>query len=166
MYNMAQGAHTTHPNLLSGREGNRLGAVERQGTIDVSMVTVSVTNDTEALSEPVAQANAGNNAVGLLSLSQSASPVFTPHFYQKLPHSLSHLLKELHFVDGTDVRFLCDFLLKVLKIRQVGHLADQAIYEIIYPYCQGDLLARATNTISSTERFETFHAWISDQFIP
>jgi len=64
--------------------GDRLGAVDRQETGDVSTVTVAVTNDTQALSVSVALAEAGNNEVALPSLSQSASPVFTPHFYQKL----------------------------------------------------------------------------------
>jgi hypothetical protein len=86
-----------------------LGAVNRQENGDVSTVTVAVTNDKETLSAaPVAQANAGNNAATLPSKSQSASPVFTPHFYQKLLHPLSHLLKELPVLDGTDVSLLCD----------------------------------------------------------
>jgi hypothetical protein len=88
--------------------GDRLGAVDRQETGDVSTVTVVVTNDKETLSAPVAQANAGNYAAALPSLSQSAGPVFTPNFYQRLPHPLSHLLKELPVVDGTDVSLLCD----------------------------------------------------------
>jgi hypothetical protein len=52
----------------------------------VSTVTAAVTNDKETLSAPVGQGNAGNNAPALPFLSQSASPFFTPHFYQKLPH--------------------------------------------------------------------------------
>jgi hypothetical protein len=87
-----------------------------------------LTDDTKASSAPVAQTNAGNNALGLPSLSQSGSPVFIHHLYQMLPHPLSHLLKELPVVAGTDIGLLCDFLMKVLKIRQVGQMADQAIY--------------------------------------
>jgi len=101
--NMAQGASRAHPSLLSGRVGDRLGAVDRQETGDVSTVTVAVTNDKEALSAPGAQANAGNNAATLPSLSQSASPVFILNFYQRLPHPLSHPLKELPERDGTHV---------------------------------------------------------------
>jgi hypothetical protein len=108
MHNMAQGASSTHPSLLSGKVGDRLGADDRQDTRDVSTVTVAVTKHTEALP---AQAEAG-----LPSLGQSANQVFTPHFYQRLPHPLSNLLKEISVVDGTDVSLLCDFLLKVLKI--------------------------------------------------
>jgi hypothetical protein len=62
--------------------------------------------------------------VGFPAISQSASPVFTPHFYQRLPYPLGHLLKELNVFGDTDVSRLCDFLLKVLKIRQVGQMAD------------------------------------------
>jgi len=54
------------------------------------------------------------------------------HFYQRLPHPLCHLLKELLLVDGTDVNLLCDFLLKVTKIRHVGQMNDWAIYELMY----------------------------------
>jgi hypothetical protein len=49
-----------------------------------------------------------------------STQVFTPHFYQRLPHPLSNLIKELEIVDGTKVRQLCDFLLKVLKIKEIG----------------------------------------------
>jgi hypothetical protein len=96
----------------------------------------------------------------------SASQVLTPHFYQRLPHPLSRLLKELPVVDGTDVKLLCDFLLKVLKIRQVGQMPDQTIYEVMYPYCRGELLAFVTNALTATESFEKFHARLLGQFIP
>ena len=105
--NMAQGAPRTHPSLLSGRVGDRLGAVDRQETGDVSTVTVAITNDKKTLSAPVAQENAGNNAATLPSVSQSASTVFDPHFYLRLLHPLSHLLKEFPVLDGTDVRLVC-----------------------------------------------------------
>jgi hypothetical protein len=134
MYNMAQGASRTHPSLLSGMVGDRSGAEDKQDTGDLSTVTVAVNNNVGALSAHVAQADAGINAAGLPSLGQSASQVFTPHFYQRLPHLLSHLLKELPVVDGTDVNLLCDFLLKIFKIRQVGQMTESTIYEIMYPY--------------------------------
>jgi hypothetical protein len=85
------------------------------------------------------------------SLAQGASQVFTPHLYHRLTHPLNHILKELPVVDGTDVNLLCDFLLKVLKIRQVGQFPDQTIYEVMYPYCRGELLAFVTNTIKALQ---------------
>jgi hypothetical protein len=102
---MVQREPRTHPSLLFGKFGDRSGAADRQDTGHVSTVTVAVTNDRKALSAPVAQANAGNNVVGLPSLCQSGSPVFTPHFYQRLNPPLSHLFKELLVVDGTDSTF-------------------------------------------------------------
>jgi len=135
---MAQRPLRTHPNLLLVKVEDRLGVEDRGDTGDVSTVTVAVNNDTEALLTEVAQASTGINAATLPSLGQGASQVFTPHFYQRLPHLLSHLLKELPVVDSTDVNLLCDFLLKVLKIRQVGQMTDPNIYEIMYPYCCGD----------------------------
>jgi hypothetical protein len=113
----------------------------------------------------VVQAGAGINAATSPSLGQGASQVFTPHFYQRLPHPLSHLLKELPIVDVTDVNLLCD-LLKVLKICQVGQMTDPTIYEIMYPYCRGELLAFVTDAITTIESFETFHARLLGQFVP
>ena len=109
--------------------------------------------------------NSGRNVAGLPSLGQSAIQVFTPHFYQRLPHPLSHLLKELPVVDGTDVNLLCDFLLNVIKIRQVGQMTEATIYEIMYPYCRGELLALVTNVITAEESFENFHGRLLRQFL-
>jgi hypothetical protein len=145
--NIAQGVPRTHPSLVSGQLGDRSGVVDRQETGDVSTVTVAVNYHTEALSAPVVQANARKNAVGLPSLCQSGSPVFIRHFYQRLPHRLSHVLKELPVVDGTDISLLCDLWMKVHTIRQVGQIADRAICEIMYPHCWSELLALVTNVI-------------------
>jgi hypothetical protein len=99
MYNMAQRASRTHPSLLSDKVSDHWGADDRQAIGDVN--TVTVTNHTDTLPAHVVQA-----ATGLLSLGQSANQVFTAHFYQRLPHLLSNLLKELPVVDGTDVSLL------------------------------------------------------------
>jgi hypothetical protein len=140
--------------------GDRLGAEDRQATGDVSTVTVAVTTHTETLPAHVAQA-----ATGIPSLGQSANEVFTPHFYQRLSHPLSNLLKELPVVDGTDVSLLCDFLLKVLKIRQAGQMTELTIYEIMYPYYRGELLALVTNAVTTMENLDFFHARLLGQFI-
>jgi hypothetical protein len=110
MHNMAQRACSMHPSLLSDKVGNSLGSDNQQDTGDLSTVTAAVTNHMHALPVQVAQA-----VTGLLSTDQSANRVFTLHFYQRLPHALSHLLKELPVVDGADLSLLCDFLLKVLN---------------------------------------------------
>jgi hypothetical protein len=87
--------------------GDRLGAVDRQENGDVSTVTVAITNDKKTLSAPVAQENAENNAALLPPVSQSACKVFDPHFYQRLLHPRSNLLKEFPVLDGTDVLLVC-----------------------------------------------------------
>jgi hypothetical protein len=79
---------------------------------------------------------------------------------------LSHLLKKLPVVDGTDVKLLCDFLLEVLKIRQMGQMPHQTIYVVMFPYCRGVQLAFVTNATAAMERFENFHARLLGQFIP
>ena len=45
----------------------------------------------------------------LLQLTELDPSAFTPHFYYRLPHPLSHLLKEILVVDGTNGNPLCDF---------------------------------------------------------
>jgi len=110
---------------------------ERQDTENVSTNTVAVSNETSALAAQVAQPNSGFATVGVPAPTQSLNQVFTPHFYRRLAHPLNHLMKELPVVDGTDVNLLCDFMIQVLKIRQVGQMTESTIYEIMYPCCRG-----------------------------
>jgi hypothetical protein len=114
----------------------------------------------------VAQERDGRNPAASSLLGQGATEVFTPRLYQRLPLPLGHLVKELPVVEGTDVNLLCDFLLKVFKIRQVGQLSDQTIYEVMYPYRRGELLAFVTNIITTRESFESFHALLLGQILP
>ena len=65
-----------------------------------------------------------------------------------------------------DGSLLCDFLLKNLKLRQVSQLPDQAIYEIVYLFCWGELLAFVTNAKTATGNFEIFYARILEQIVP
>jgi hypothetical protein len=163
---MAQGVPTVHPNPLPGKLGELVGAEHRGGTGDVSTVNVPVSPGSEV---PVAQpalVNAGVNPAATPPFVHSVSQVFSPQYYQRLPHPLTQLLKELPLVDGTDVNRLCDFLLKILHIRQVGQMSDQTVFEIMYPYCRGELLAFVTNALTVRESFEHFHARLLGQFIP
>jgi hypothetical protein len=121
---------------------------------NVGTVMVAVNHDVASWLVQVAQERDGRNPAASSLLGQGATQVFTPHLYQRLPLPLGHLLKELSVVNGTDVNLLCDFLLKVHKIRQVGQLSDQTIYEVMYPYCRGELLAFVTNIITTRESFE------------
>jgi hypothetical protein len=45
-------------------------------------------------------------------------------------------------------------------------MTDSAIYEIMYPYCRGELLAFVTKALTVLRSFETFHALLLGQFIP
>jgi len=78
----------------------------------VSAVTGAVYVEVGALADQIAQVNAGMVAEQVTPSGQGIKQVFTPHFYQRLPHPLSHLLKELPVVDGADVNLLCDFFVK------------------------------------------------------
>jgi len=69
-------------------------------------------------------------------------------------------------VNGIDVNLLCDFLLKVIKIRQLEQMNGSAIYELMYRYCRGELLALVIQAIKTRETFENFHAWSLGHFIP
>ena len=106
------------------------------------------------LADQIAQVNARMVAAQVTPSGQGIKQVFTPHFYQRIPHPLSHLLKELPVVDGTDVNVLCDFLFKVIKISQVGQMNYLAIYEFMYPYSRGELLALVTQAINTRETLE------------
>jgi len=90
--------------------------VERQDMENVTSDMVAVNNDTSALAAQVAQPNSRLGTVGVLAPAQSVNQVFTLHFCQRLLHPLSHLMKELPVVSGTDVNLLCDFMTQVLKI--------------------------------------------------
>jgi len=162
---MALEAARTLSSVLAGKGNEHSDAKDGQDAADLSAVTVAVNNGAGAISASVAPANAGI-AAGLPSLGLGASQVFTLHFYQRLPHPLSHLLKEILVVDSTDATLLCDFLLKVLKIRQVGQMTEPNIYEFVYLYCRGESLTLVTNAITSRETFESSHARLLGQFIP
>jgi hypothetical protein len=45
-------------------------------------------------------------------------------------------------------------------------MTEPTIYEIMYPYCRGELLALVTNAITTMESFGSFHARLLRQFIP
>jgi hypothetical protein len=132
----------------------------------LSTVNFPVNHDSQVPLAQAAQDIAGVNPAAALPFVQSVSQVFTPQYYQRFPHLLTQLLKELPVVDGTEVKRLCDFLLKILKIHQVGQRPDQNIYELLYPYRRGELLVFVTNALSARESFETFHARLLVQFIP
>ena len=110
--------------------------------------------------------NAGMVVAQLTPSGQGIKQVFTLHFYQRLPHPLSHLLKEIPVLDGTDVNLLFDFLLKVVKIRRVGQMNDSAIHELMYRYCRDELLALVKQAIDTRKNIENFHARSLRQLIP
>jgi hypothetical protein len=64
---------------------------------------------------------------------------FTSGVYQKLGNTLNHLLKECPFVDGIDASCLCDFFLKTLYIFKISQIAEPTVYELLYPYCRGEI---------------------------
>ena len=82
---------------------------ERQDKETVRVVTGAVDVEFSTLADQIAQMNVGMSAPQVTSSMQAIKQVFTPHLYQRLPHPLSHLLKELPVVYGTDVNLSCDF---------------------------------------------------------
>jgi len=138
----------------------------RQDTGIMSTVTGAVDVEVGALADQIAQVKAGMVATQVTPSGQGIKQVFTPHFYRRLPHPLSHLLKELPVVDGTDGNLLCDFLLKVIKIIHVGQMNESATYELMYRYCRDELLGLVTQAINTRETFEDFHVRSLGHFIP
>jgi hypothetical protein len=86
--------------------------------------------------------------------------------YQKLLHPFSNLLKELPVADGSDVNLMCNFLLKVLRMNQVGHMVALMIYEILYLHCRSEVLGLLTQALTASESFDFFHERLLRQFIP
>jgi hypothetical protein len=145
-YDMQQREPGTSPELQGGKEE------ESQDAENVQTDMVDVNGDTSALAAQVAQPNSGLGTVGVPAPAQSLNQVFTPHFYQRLPHPLSHLVKELPVVNDTDVNLLCDFMTQVLKIRQERQMMESTIYEIMYPCCRGELLTFVMQAITTLGR--------------
>ena len=82
--------------------------------------------------------NAGIVAAPVRATGDSMKQVFTLQLYQRLPHPLSNLNKKLQVVDGTDVNCLYNFLLRLLKVRQVAQMNDSVVCKLMYPYCKGE----------------------------
>jgi hypothetical protein len=60
---------------------------------------------------------------------------------------------------------LWDFLLKILRIQQFGLFSEPFIYEVLYPYCQGELLILLSNALTTGESFDSLHARLLQHFI-
>jgi len=86
----------------------------------VSSVTGAVDVKVGALADQTAQVNAGTVATQVTPSVQVIKQLFTQHFYQRLPHPLRHLLKELPAVDGTDVELYVIFCLRYLRYATWG----------------------------------------------
>jgi hypothetical protein len=69
-------------------------------------------------------------------------------------------------VDGSDVNVLYDFLLKVIRIVQVGQLTAPTIYELLYPCYSGATLDLFMQAISAKHSFDIFHVRLLKQLIP
>jgi len=139
---------------------------ERQDTGRVSTVMGTLDREVGTLADQIAPGNAGMVAAQVMPSGHGIKQEFTPHFYQRLPHPLSNLIKELPVVDGTEVNRLYEFLLRVLKVRQVGQMSDSAIYELMYPYCRDELLFLETQAINTKKNFENFYDRLLRHFIP
>jgi hypothetical protein len=102
----------------------------------------------------------------VITPSVKGTPAFSSAFYQKLPHPLGQLVKEFTVIDGSNVHHQCEFLLQLLKIRQVGLIEVPTIYELMYPYCEGEILALLTQALMASKPFNPLHARVLKQFIP
>jgi hypothetical protein len=98
----------------------------------------------------------------------SPTPVmsFTSGVYEGLDNPLNYLLKKLPVVDGNDLRILCDFLLKVINISKVGHIQEPTIYELLCPYCKGEMGVLLKQSLTACEKLDLFHARVLRQFVP
>jgi hypothetical protein len=146
--------------IMATVEGSDRVIVERedeQGSNDVSTAFDFVADTAGAVAPVETQGGAPIN---------SSLQSFTSNLYQKLPHPLSHLLKELPQVDGSDVTKLCDFLLKAIRVGQVGQIKEPTIYEVLYPYCKGEVLSSLWQALTTAEKFDVFHMRVLNSCIP
>jgi hypothetical protein len=110
--------------------------------------------------------NAGILAAPVRASGDCMQQVFTPQLYQRFPHPLSNLIKDLPVADETEVNCLYNFLLRLPKVRQVAQMKNSAMYELMCPYCKGELQCLVTQAISNKENFENFHERLLRHFIP
>jgi hypothetical protein len=76
------------------------------------------------------------------------------------------MLKEMPQVDGSNVKILCEFLLKAIRLSQVGQFKEPTIYELLYPHCRGEVLILLRQALTEGEKFDSFHARLLKHFIP
>jgi hypothetical protein len=95
----------------------------------------------------------------------SGSGMVSGSLYQKLPHPLAPLFKNLPVSDGSNIPVLYDLLLKVIKLREVGLIVEPTLFEL-YPCCQGELVVLLTQALTLRETFDSFHERVLLQFIP
>jgi hypothetical protein len=48
----------------------------------------------------------------------------------------------------------------------IGQMIAPTTYEILYPYCMGEVLGLLTQALTARESFDAFHARLSRRFIP
>jgi hypothetical protein len=83
--------------------------------------------------------------------------LFTSHLYQKLPHPFSQSLKELPVIDGRDVNSLLEFLLRLIRMNQVGQIITPGSYEVLYPHCRGEVLQILSQAMAIGANFDALH---------
>jgi hypothetical protein len=49
---------------------------------------------------------------------------------------------------------------------KVGHIVAPTIYEMLYPYCRGEVLGLLTQALTAGDSFDIFHERLLRQFIP
>ena len=134
------------------------------GTVSTVMGTLG--RESGTASEQMAPRDVGIVAAPVRASEDCMKQVFSPQLYQRFPHALSSVIKELSVVDGTEVNGLYNFLLRLIKVRQVAQMNDSAMYELMFPYCKGELQCLVTQAISNKENFENFHDRLLRHFIP
>jgi hypothetical protein len=126
-------------------------AKERQGNSDCEIQAasscrndatqhVAATDESERGSNPTDHSNTRypskpTRVMGVSQVTADTNSMLLSQIYQRLPHPLTNLFKEIPAVDGTDVNTFWEFLSKAIHIRHVGQIQDQHILELLYPYC-------------------------------
>jgi hypothetical protein len=126
-----------------------------QGAVAGSASAQDVSNGTYLTSSPPLTESSSDSPRNMADGTADLLPVlnFYPKLYQKLPHPLVSLLKNLPTVEGKDVNCLCEFLLLSLRVVQRVQVKVPTIYENLCPFCKGEVLVLLLQALSERHSF-------------
>jgi hypothetical protein len=152
--------HTGAVQPRSKDDAMRHGARSRESSVATS-VQDTRTEPTKERVPPI------SGKVSSLSNSrQGQNPLVLPWRFNKLPHPVDRMLKQLPSVDGSEANALLQFLQRVIEIRAVCNITNQVLLQVICPYYKKLLSSRIKHALSHDWSFDQFHGDVICSFVP